>query len=129
VAKTKEVGSEVFTAVTMKNATFWDLAPYRSCVNQRFGGTYILHLQGRKILVRGFLYPEEGSATLLRNVGAHKIYTAPHPRRRNFFKSKEGHIHLEAGYPVPGLRFRNYAPDKEPRKSGPSELYRFTFRP
>jgi hypothetical protein len=35
---------EVFTAVTMKNAVFWDAAPCRSCVNRRFGGTYRLHL-------------------------------------------------------------------------------------
>jgi hypothetical protein len=39
---------EVFTAVTMKNAVFWDVTPCRSCVNRRFGGKYRLHLQGRK---------------------------------------------------------------------------------
>jgi hypothetical protein len=44
---------EVFTAVTMKNAIFWDMAPCSSCVNRRFGGTYRLHLQGRKIRERG----------------------------------------------------------------------------
>jgi hypothetical protein len=44
---------EVFTAVTMKNAVFWDVTPCRSCVNRRFGGTYRLHLQGRKIRERG----------------------------------------------------------------------------
>jgi hypothetical protein len=44
---------EVFTAVTMKNAVFWDVAPCRSCVTRRFGGTYHLHLQGRKIRERG----------------------------------------------------------------------------
>jgi hypothetical protein len=37
---------EVFTALTMKNAVFWDVAPYSSCVNRCFGGTYHLHLQG-----------------------------------------------------------------------------------
>jgi hypothetical protein len=40
---------EVFTAVTMKNAVFWNVEPYRSCLKWRFGGTYRLHLQGRKI--------------------------------------------------------------------------------
>jgi hypothetical protein len=40
---------EVFTALTMKNAIFWDVAPCRSCVNRCFRGTYCLHLQGRKI--------------------------------------------------------------------------------
>jgi hypothetical protein len=37
----------------MKNAVFWDVAPCTSCVNRRFGGTYRLHLQGRKIRERG----------------------------------------------------------------------------
>jgi hypothetical protein len=36
-----------------KNAVFWDVALYRSCVNRRFGGTYRLSLQGRKIGERG----------------------------------------------------------------------------
>jgi hypothetical protein len=31
----------VFTAVTMKNAVFWDVALCRSCVNRRFGGTWL----------------------------------------------------------------------------------------
>jgi hypothetical protein len=39
--------------VTMKNAAFWDVAPCRYCVNRRSGGTYHLHLQGRKIRERG----------------------------------------------------------------------------
>jgi hypothetical protein len=30
---------EVFTAVTMKNGVFWDVTPYGSCKNRRFGGT------------------------------------------------------------------------------------------
>jgi hypothetical protein len=47
------VGFEVFTAVTMTSAVLWDVAPHRSCVNRRFGGTYRLHLQGRKIRERG----------------------------------------------------------------------------
>jgi hypothetical protein len=44
---------EVFTAVIMKNAVFWDAAPCISCVTRRFGGTYRLHLQGKKINERG----------------------------------------------------------------------------
>jgi hypothetical protein len=40
-------------AVTMKNAVFWDVVSCSSCVNRRFGGTYRLHLQGRKIRERG----------------------------------------------------------------------------
>jgi hypothetical protein len=37
----------------MKNAVFWDVTQCRSCVKRRFGGTYRLHLQGRKISERG----------------------------------------------------------------------------
>jgi hypothetical protein len=37
----------------MKNAVFWDMAPCRSCVNRRFGGTYRPYFQGRKIRERG----------------------------------------------------------------------------
>jgi hypothetical protein len=44
---------EVFMAVTMKKAVFWDVAPCRYGVNRRFGGTY----------------PEDGGDTFLRNVG------------------------------------------------------------
>jgi hypothetical protein len=33
---------EVFTAVTMKNAVFWDVTPYGPCKNRRFGGTWSL---------------------------------------------------------------------------------------
>jgi hypothetical protein len=34
-------------------AVFWDVTPCRSCVNRRFGGTFRLHLQGRKTRERG----------------------------------------------------------------------------
>jgi hypothetical protein len=33
----------------LKNAVFRDMKPCRSCVNRRFGGTYRLHLQGRRV--------------------------------------------------------------------------------
>jgi hypothetical protein len=36
----------------IKSAIFWDVAQCRSCVNRRFGGTYRLHFQGRKIRQR-----------------------------------------------------------------------------
>jgi hypothetical protein len=41
------------TNLNMKNVVFWDVAPSRSGVNRSFGGTYRLHLQGRKIRKRG----------------------------------------------------------------------------
>jgi hypothetical protein len=68
----KRVRFKVFTAVTMKNTVFWDVAPCRYRVNRRFGETYRLHLQGIRdprarnqreqvaadcFLARGFLTP------------------------------------------------------------------------
>jgi hypothetical protein len=44
---------EDFTAVTMKSVVFWDVALCRLCVNRRFGGTYRLHLQDRRIREQG----------------------------------------------------------------------------
>jgi hypothetical protein len=40
------VRSEVFTAVTMKKAVFWDITPCGSCKNRSFGGIQLLHCQG-----------------------------------------------------------------------------------
>jgi hypothetical protein len=37
----------------LKNVVFWDIALCGSCVNRRFGGTYRLNLQGRKVCDRG----------------------------------------------------------------------------
>jgi hypothetical protein len=49
----QDVRFEVFTAVIMKKAVFWDVGPCRYHVNRRFGGTYRLHLQDRKIHKQG----------------------------------------------------------------------------
>jgi hypothetical protein len=34
--------------MTMKNAVFWDVTPWVSCKDGRFGGTYFVHHQGDK---------------------------------------------------------------------------------
>jgi hypothetical protein len=38
----------------------------------------------RWFLTRGFSFPEDGGDTFLRNVGSHKIYMAPHPRKEHY---------------------------------------------
>jgi hypothetical protein len=79
---------EVFTAVTMKNAVFWDVAPCRSCeLNRRFGRTYRLSgatcsrwFRSRIFLpwrLRRYVSPKRRSI--------HEIYTAPHPQKTAFF--------------------------------------------
>jgi hypothetical protein len=41
---------EVLTAVVMKSSTFWYITPFSPLeVNRHFGGTFRLHLQGRRI--------------------------------------------------------------------------------
>jgi hypothetical protein len=42
------IRSEVFTAVTMKNAAFWHVTPCGSCNNRRFGGPYHIYHHGDK---------------------------------------------------------------------------------
>jgi hypothetical protein len=42
--------SEVLTAAFMTVAIFWDIAPRSPYVSRRFGGTYLLHIQGRKVV-------------------------------------------------------------------------------
>jgi hypothetical protein len=42
------VGFEVLIAVIIHIAVLWEKAPCSTYVNRRFGGTYHLHLQGRK---------------------------------------------------------------------------------
>jgi hypothetical protein len=41
-------GFEVFMAVTMKNAVFWDVVPCAFIINRRFGVTYHPHLHCRR---------------------------------------------------------------------------------
>jgi hypothetical protein len=93
------VGFEVLTAVVMKNIIFWDITPCNHLkVNRLFGGTYRLHLQGRKIsrarallatcfqadfLLDLFLDPEDGGNILPRKVSwLSTDYTASYPRRQ-----------------------------------------------
>jgi hypothetical protein len=73
-----DVGSEVLTAIIMKVASFWDIAPCNPYMKQRFGGTYL----PSRLLARWFLTllifdPEDGSDTFLRNVCSYTDYTAP----------------------------------------------------
>jgi hypothetical protein len=43
------IGFEVLTAVVVESSIFWDITPCSQLkVNQRFGRTYRLHLQGRR---------------------------------------------------------------------------------
>jgi hypothetical protein len=45
----------LFTAVTMKNAVFWDVAPCGSCKNRRFGGTWrLLHQPSTDVRCKEF---------------------------------------------------------------------------
>jgi hypothetical protein len=91
------VGFEVLTAVVVKSSVFWDItlcSPLQ--VNQRFGGTCFLFLQGERISqarhqceVGGkqtfhdlFYNLKDGGNIFLENVGWLSVnYTALYPRR------------------------------------------------
>jgi hypothetical protein len=77
----ERVRFDVFTAVTMKNAVFWDAALCRSCVTDVSEELQTAAACSRWYLTCRFFYPEDGGDTFLRNVGSHKIYTTPHPRK------------------------------------------------
>jgi hypothetical protein len=63
---------EVFTAVTVKNALFWDVAPCKYCVKRHFWGTYCFHLQGGKIHELS-LQPPTHSGSSLRDFSTLKM--------------------------------------------------------
>jgi hypothetical protein len=75
-----DVGFEVFTVVTMKNAVFWDVAPIGSCRNSHFRGTYptdsLLAIYYGFSSLTDFFYPEDGGDMFLRNVGSYKTHKA-----------------------------------------------------
>jgi hypothetical protein len=106
--------SEIFTAVTMKNAVFWYVAPCSSCVNRRFGGTYRLHIQGRKIreqsaatcsryfLARGFSTMKI-EAIRSSETSVHTITTRHHIQKKSI-------LHAEDGLPIKRNMNKNISP-------------------
>jgi hypothetical protein len=94
------VDSEFLTEAVMNVEILWDMAACRHYVNSRFGGTYHLHLQGRKsaahetsvqqvarqihyippaaprLLALLIVDPEDGDDSFLRNVCSHTDYTS-----------------------------------------------------
>jgi hypothetical protein len=71
----------------MESTVFWDATPCTVVDTDGFGGTYCLHLQGRRVhrtsrllvvCVDGLLFDsEDGASTFLRNIDKHlSDYTA-----------------------------------------------------
>jgi hypothetical protein len=66
---------EVFTAVSMKNTIFWDVAPCRDCVNRRFGDySHLIMLVHR----RRISYTLKMGATCPSEPSVNTIYTRRH---------------------------------------------------
>jgi hypothetical protein len=61
----------------MKNSVFWDEV---LCRVEKFASKPLSHT-GPSLVN---FYLEDGGDTFLRNGGSHKIFTAPHPTRRDF---------------------------------------------
>jgi hypothetical protein len=61
----------------------------------RFETSLFVATCSRWFVARGFFYPEDEGYTFLRNVYSHKIYTAPHPRKRHSsILTLFAHLHL-----------------------------------
>jgi hypothetical protein len=80
----QRVRFEVFTAVTMKNAVFWDVTPCGSCKNRRFGGTHHLHLQGGKSTEKQLI-----SSDMLGITGLCAENRSPSTPKVNIFETQE----------------------------------------
>jgi hypothetical protein len=66
----------------MNVAIFWETATSSLYVNRRFGGTYHLHLRGRKSAAQETSVQQVADGdTFLRNVGSHTGHTARYPGR------------------------------------------------
>jgi hypothetical protein len=84
------VGFEILIAVTTKSTIFWNVTPCSpSEFYQAFGGTYFLHLHGRKVysdllvaVVCLLIDPEDGGSIFIRKLGKlPQGYTVSYPRR------------------------------------------------
>jgi hypothetical protein len=68
-------GYEIFTAVIMKVAIFWDIAPCGPYVNGLFSGAYDFHLQWTKIS-RNVVSLTDYTALLSRKIVTFKTHNA-----------------------------------------------------
>jgi hypothetical protein len=88
----------------MKKAVFWDVAPCRNGVNRQFGGTYRLHLQGRREIIRNSareasVPPKRRLTPFLHGAASQKtaffivtaVKTSNLTKYRMFFTEKFGH--------------------------------------
>jgi hypothetical protein len=67
----------------LRNVKFLYLTQNEKCNEQGTRWPYSAATYSCWFLASGFFYPEDGGDTFLRNVGSHKIYMVPHPRRRH----------------------------------------------
>jgi hypothetical protein len=83
--KIRTVGFQVLRAVTMKNSIFWDVTPCIPVkVYRRFGGTYYLYPQGRRVSQASD--HEETSSTALPTI------PLTHETSVNFYHTTRSHI-------------------------------------
>jgi hypothetical protein len=78
VINLKYVRREVFTAVTVKNAVFWDVMMCGS--SQRASvASYCYRLS----YLTDYFHPDDRGATFLQNIGSYKSHTVKRPRKRH----------------------------------------------
>jgi hypothetical protein len=85
------VGSEILTAVVMKNSIFWDITPRSLLKSTDVSEEHVASILSsacyllRAGFLRGLFFdPEDGGDMFLRNVGSISMdYKASYPRRQN----------------------------------------------
>jgi hypothetical protein len=77
----------------MKNAVFWDVGPCRSCLNRRFGGTYRLHLQSRKIRRAAHVGSSLADFSTLKMEAIHSSETSVQTRSTRRHIPEDGNLH------------------------------------
>jgi hypothetical protein len=93
------VGFQFLIAVIMDVVIFWDIVPCSPHVNQRFRGTYHLHLQGhyepskKSACSSWFIYGLDGVIDSL-YVMTHALYTVKHYPSISTFEQRNYLIHI-----------------------------------
>jgi hypothetical protein len=86
----------------MKNAVNWDVAPCRSCVTRRFGGTHRLHLQSRKIIF-----------FTLKMKTIHSSESSVHTRYTRRYIPEDGILHSHRRENLKSYKFRHVSKEKK----------------
>jgi hypothetical protein len=112
--------------INAKNVVFWDVASCRSCVNERFGGMYRLHLHGRKnreLQSPAYAGPSLTDFSTLKIEAIHSSETSVHTRSTQLHIQEEGILQSPLSKPKILQGIQHYTFRFVARSSGRSRTY------